>query len=228
MSDRPTDALLRELSEDLEPVQPIPRLRTVALLAVALSLVLAGINTLMTGWPFPFSAAGLPFGELSFVATLSGLGLAAAGALAAALAGAVPGRDVAARAGRVMAALGVALAVVGAICWALWAGRMEPAIPVDSCIGCASHAFMLALPPALVVGVFLGRALARRPLVLAAFAALGAVSLGAGLIHAACTDGGSLHVAVGHVGGPLALTLLLVGPLAWLARRGSGPRDRRA
>jgi len=113
--------------------------------------------------------------------------------------------------------------VLGAVWWALTAGRMEASLPVESCVGCASHALMFALPPALVVGVFLGRAPARHPFTLAAFAALGAVALGAGLIQASCIDGGSLHVAVGHVGAPLVLALLLVGPIAWLARRRAQP-----
>lgn len=222
MAERPTDALLRELADDLAPVKRIPRLRSVALVAIAGCGVMAGLNTWLTGWPLPFLAAGLPSRELSFLATLAGLALAAAGALTAALAGAVPGRSVAARAGRVTAAIGVALALVGAVWWALGAGAMEKTMPLASCVGCASHALLLALPPALIVGLFIGYTLARRPVALCAFAATGALALGAWVIHASCTDGGALHVAIGHVAGPLGLALMLALPLSWLARRRLG------
>jgi hypothetical protein len=222
LAERPTDALLRELADDLAPVRRIPRLRSVALAAIAGCGVMAGLNTWLTGWPLPFLAAGLPSRELSFVATLAGLALAAAGALTAALAGAVPGRGVAARAGRWTAAIGVALALVGAVWWALGAGAMEKTMPLASCVGCASHALLLAVAPALIVGLFIGHTLARRPLALCTFAATGAVALGAWLIHASCTDTGALHVALGHVAGPLGLGLMLALPLTWLARRRHG------
>lgn len=223
MSDRQTDTLLRELTDDLQPVRRIPRLRSVALLAVGGGVAAAAINTAITGWPFPFTTGRLPSGEGSFLMTLAGLVLAAGGALVAALAGAVPGRDVAARSGRLSAVVGVALAVGGATWWALITGAKEAVLPLGSCFGCASHALALALPPALVVGFFLGRALARRPLALSVFAAIGALALGAGFVHASCTDGGALHVALGHVVAPLVLAPFLAWPLSWLARRGAGP-----
>ena len=222
MAERPTDTLLSELTDGLVPVRQIPRLRSVALVALAACGVSAGLNTLLTGWPLPLVGSGLPSSELSFLLTLAGLPLASAGALTAALAGAVPGRDIAERAGRGMAGVGVALALGGGVWWALGAGAMETSMPIASCVGCASHALFLALPPALIVGLFLGYTMARRPLALSVFAATGAVALGAGVIHASCTDGGALHVAVGHVAGPLALGLLLALPLWWLARRRLG------
>lgn len=219
MSERPTDALLRELTGDLKPVRPIARLRSVGLIALVACAAMAGANALLTGWPLPFLGAGLPSREGSFLLTLGGLALAAAGALSAALAGAVPGRDVTARAGCFAAVAGVAVASGGAVWWLLTAGVMEPVLPLGSCIGCASHALMLALAPALVVGLFLGRALVRRPLALSAFAATGALMLGAWLVHASCRDGGALHVALGHVAAPLLLAAVLTLPLAWWARQ---------
>jgi len=48
------------------------------------------------------------------------------------------------------------------------------------------------------------------------------LALGAWVIHASCTDGGALHVAIGHVAGPLGLALMLALPLSWLARRRLG------
>jgi len=223
LSDRRTETLVRELTDDLQPVRRIPRLRTVALLVLAVGGAAAAANTAITGWPFPLVTARLPSGEGSFLMMLAGLALAAGGALVAALAGAVPGRDVAARSGRLSAVVGVALAVGGATWWALMTGAKEAVLPLSSCFGCASHALALALPPALVVGLFLGRALARRPLALSAFAATGVLALGAGFVHASCTDGGALHVALGHVVAPLVLAPLLAWPLSWLASRGAEP-----
>ncbi len=222
MTDRPTDALLRELTHDLEPVRRIPSLRSAALLALVSCAVAAGLHSAATDRPFPLLAAGLPWSEGSFLVTLGGLALASGGALAAALAGAVPGRDVASRAGRLTAAAGVTLAVGGAAWWLLVADAMETSFSLASCVGCASHALLLALPPALVVGLFLGHALARRPRTLSAFAAMGALALGACVTHASCTDGGALHVALSHVAAPLVLAMLLALPLSWWVRHRAG------
>ena len=62
---------------------------------------------------------------------------------------------------------------------------------------------------------------------LAGFAVLGAVTFGAWMVQASCTDGGALHVALGHVFAPLAMALVVMLPISWLARRSAEPGSDR-
>ena len=96
MTARSTQDLAQQLVRNLPPVKPIARLRVAASLVVALSVAAVVATGWMTGqWP--------RLGEAAFwsdpinVAVLLGLMVAAAGAVVAALASAVPGREPLAR-----------------------------------------------------------------------------------------------------------------------------------
>jgi hypothetical protein len=213
MSERRTESLLRELPRNLEPVRPMPRLRTLVVAAVAAFALTLAIDGLL-GHPLPLVAGGVAWADGGFLTLLAGLLLTAAGAILAALAGAVPGRERAAAAGWRVAVAGVAVAA-SAGCWALlgFAGADSEGA-LDLGFECAGRASLLGVVPALVLCVFLARAFERRPLLGAGAAAVGALALGAAAVHASCANGGVLHMLLGHWLTPFAAALLLAAPLS--------------
>ena len=115
------------------------------------------------------------------------------------------------------------MTVVGGA-WGIWAGATPgPAAPLVASLGCAVHATALGLAPGLLLGLFLGRVFAPRPLAQAVFAAGGAVALGSVVVHATCAAGGAVHMTAGHFAAPLLVSQLLALPLAWWIRRVAQP-----
>ncbi len=220
MGDRATEPLLRELVQGLAPVRRIPRLRTVVLGALALWLLMLGVQALLGG-PRPLTVPGGFWSDPRFLVVLVGLVLTAGGAMATAVAGAIPGRQAAQRVGRRLALLGALLASGGGL-WAV--GRAEllgPALPMTSSLQCMGRASALGVVPALFLCAFLARALERRPATGAAFASLGAFALGALAVHTSCTQDEPMHLLLGHSLTPFAAALLLALPLSWWVRRAS-------
>ena len=220
MGDRATEPLLRELVQGLAPVRRIPRPRTVVLGALALWLLMLGVQALLGG-PRPFSVPGGFWGDPPFLVVLAGLVLTAGGGMVAAVAGAIPGRERAQRVALRVALLGALLASGGGL-WAV--GRAElvgPALPMTSSLQCMGRASALGVVPALFLCAFLSRAFERRPGVGAAFASLGAFALGALAVHTSCSNHEPLHLLLGHSLTPFAAALLLALPLSWLVRRAS-------
>lgn len=217
MSERRTESLLNELPRDLEPVKPIPRLRTLVLVALAaFALALAADGLL--GHPLPVLADGVAWADPGFLAVLAGLLLTSAGAIVAALAAAVPGREQAARAGSGAAAAGFAVAAVAAV-WGVLQSGGEAGGGLFPGVQCASRASLLGVVPAIVLCAFLALACERRPLLGAGAAAVGALALGAAAVHASCVQGDALHVLLGHWLTPLAVALVLAAPLSLVVRR---------
>ncbi len=220
MADPASEPLLRGLVQDLAPVRRIPRPRTVVLGALALWLLVLGVQVLLGG-PRPLSAPLDFWSHPPFQVVLVGLVLTAGGAMTAAVVGAIPGRETARRASRRLALLGVLLASGGGL-WA--AGRAElvgPALPLASSLHCMGRASALGIVPAVFLCVFLARALERRPALGAALASLGAFALGALAVHTSCSHDEPLHLLLGHSLTPFAAALLLALPLSWLVRRAS-------
>jgi hypothetical protein len=147
------------------------------------------------------------------------MALTAAGALIAALAEAVPGRRGAVRAGGATALVGIGLAAAGSFSAVVAAGSAPSEIPVDRALACLGRSCVLGALPALIACVLLARACLRRPLLGAAVAAAGGISLGAVAVHASCAAREPLHVLLGHTLGPVAAALLLALPLTILVRR---------
>ena len=220
MGDRATEPLLRELVQGLAPVRRIPRLRTVVLGALALWLLMLGVQALLGG-PRPLTVPGGFWSDPRFIGVLAGLLLTAGGAMATAVAGAIPGHEAVQRVGRRLALLGALLASGGGL-WAV--GRAEllgPALPMTSSLQCMGRASALGVVPAVFLCAFLARAFERRPAVGAAFASLGAFALGALAVHTSCSNDEPLHLLLGHSLTPFAAALLLAFPLSWLVRRAS-------
>ncbi len=211
MSSRATETLLRELARELEPVQPIPKLRSTLIAVVSLWLIAVLVDA-WTGGPPPAIAGR----NLAFVGVLLGLISASAGATLAALAGAVPGRGDEAKWGRALAVAGLVLAA-GVSLWAV--AQVEAAasgVPWATNLACIRRATVLGILPALLVCAFLARAWARKPLVAAGLAATGCVALGSVAVHLSCPAGAGLHVLLGHAFAPLVTTAILALPLAGL------------
>jgi hypothetical protein len=213
-----SEQLIHELARDVPPVRRLPRLRTVVAVVLAGWALAVG---LMWGPARPLSevVAGAAWGDARFVTVLAGLLLVAAGALLAALAGAVPGRERTAATAAGAAGAGLVVAVAGGL-WAV-SRAASPAPPGElaAAVVCMSHACALALLPVLAASLFLARGWVRRPPLSAGLAVMGTVALGGLVIHVGCRSGGALHVLLGHSLAPLLLGFVLAFPVGWLIRR---------
>ncbi len=220
MTGRSTEDLVQQLVGNLSPIKPIARLRVAASLVVALSVAAVVATGWMTGeWP--------RFGEAAFwsdpitVAVLFGLTVAAAGAVVAALASAVPGREPLVRVGRISAGAAVVW-LIGCGLWAVAGGESESAASLFSgSASCLAHALVLAIPAALAASFYLSRGAPQHRLFASGVAAAGAAGLGAVAVHATCSVAGGFHLLLGHCLTPVIAGLLFALPLAGLIRRWS-------
>jgi hypothetical protein len=220
MTGRSTEDLVQQLVQNLPPVKPIARLRVAAAGVVALWVAAVVAMGWMTGaWP--------RFGESAYwsdpitVAALFGLTVVAAGAVVAALASAVPGREPLARVGRISAG-SAAVWLIGCGLWAVAGGENEFAASLlAGSASCFAHALLLAMPAALAASFYLSRGAPQRRLIASGAAAAGAAGLGAVAVHATCSAVGSFHLLLGHCLTPIAAGLLFALPLAGLVRRWS-------
>jgi hypothetical protein len=220
MTGRSTEDLVQQLVQDLPPVKPIARLRVAATGVVALSVAAVVAMGWMTGaWP--------RFGEVAFwsepitAAVLFGLSVVAAGAVVAALASAVPGREPLARVGQISAGTAVVW-LIGCGLWAVAGGESESTASLFSgSASCLAHALVLAIPAALAASFYLSRGAPRHRLIASGIAAAGAAALGGVAVHATCSVAGSHHLLLGHCLTPVIAGLLFALPLAGLIRRWS-------
>lgn len=224
MAERPTESLLDELTGALTPVTPVAPLRRTLAWVVG-SLAAAVALSAFLGFPVPGRAAGIPWSSAGFVALFAGLVAVAAGGLLAGLAGAVPGRDALAQAGVRLAAGGGLVLVLAAGWLALEPGALSPQVPLVATLLCLARAAALSLLPALVAGVAVARAFDLRVRGGAVWTVIGAIALGAAVVHASCAATGLPHVLLGHIVEPV-LAALVVGTLVAPLLRAKGARSR--
>jgi len=211
-----SEQLVEELARGVAPVSPLPRLRTVLLAVLGVwAVAFAAMLLLGSGAAIPDGAVS--HGDLRFLAIGIGVGVFAVGAMLRALAGAVPGREAAARAGARVAATGLGLLVLACV-WVLVAGLEGGDLDLGGSLMCMGHAVMLALLPMIGMSLFLVRAYARRPLLAAVFAATGAIALGVLAVHVSCHAGGWLHILLGHAFAPFAVGCVLAVPIGFVLR----------
>ena len=130
---RPED-LIRELARDLEPVEPIPRLRTVMAGAIALWFAATAVGLAALG--LRPDLVETTFGVHGVLGVLIGLGLAGFGSVAAVCAMGVPGRELLARSALCVSMLGMVIAVgVGALLLAT-SSVTETGVPFTGDLGC--------------------------------------------------------------------------------------------
>jgi hypothetical protein len=203
--------LIRELARDLEPVEPIPRLRTVMAGVIALWFAATAVGLAVLGLRSDLVAT--TFGVHGVLGVLIGLGLAGFGSVAAACAMGIPGRELLARGALCVSMSGVVLAVgIGALLVAT-SSAVETGVPVTGDLGCLAVALLTGLPPAVAVIWFAGRSEPLRPVPLALVAAAGAAALGGITAYATCTHCDLRHLMVAHALAPAFGALLLTLPL---------------
>ena len=156
---------------------------------------------------------------------LLGLALFAGGALFAALASVVPGRDRVAGVSRAVASLGVAWVV--ALCLFRIAGDSVGPLSglLAGSLDCAIYAVAIGIPSLWIAASFLSRGVAANPRI-ASGALAGATGLGAFAVHAACPDTGGYHVLLSHGLTPMLAAGLFALPLAALIARVSRAKSR--
>ncbi|HVN40028.1 MAG TPA: NrsF family protein [Myxococcota bacterium] len=213
MSARTAEDRIRELARDLAPVRPIPPLRWVLGAAVVLGSAAPFAAHWLLGSP-GFRSGSSAVSSLPYLATFAGLWLLALGALVAALAWCVPGRESAARRGVGVAASGAAVAVVGGL-WGIVAGDGPVAgASLADCLPCIGRALALGTAPVLLACAFIVYAAVRRPGSGTALALAGGVALGAVAVHVTCPSDSPMHWLLAHTLAPVVAVLLLTGPLA--------------
>ncbi len=217
MTARTAEEQIRELARGLAPVRPIPPLRSALAAAVALGLVALAAQWLLGGPGL--RAGGAVASSLPYLATLAGLALVAFGAIGAALAAAVPGREVSARLGALVAAFGLVLAIAGGLWGIAHGGAPAAGEDLRACLSCIGRALTLGAAPALLACAFIVYAAVRRPGLGTALAIAGGVALGAAAVHATCPSDSPLHWIVAHTLAPIAAVIVLTAPLAALLAR---------
>lgn len=217
MSEPSTDALIRELAEDLRPVRPIPPLRWMVggVLVVWAAVAVVGVALRgMAGDLLPFSGP-----RAVGAAVFAGLGLTGIGGVVAALALAVPGRERLGRGGLVAALVGLALAAGFATLLTLESLGPTGTAPAGSDFSCLGVGLAVGFLPALVAVLLAGRAAPHRPLVIVLAAAAGTAALGAVTAQASCPYLDPRHLMLGHLLAPAAAAVLLALPLLVALRR---------
>ncbi len=219
MTARTAEEKIRELARDLAPVRPIPPLRAALAAAVALGLVALAAQWLLGGPGLRAGGVGTWWLTPPYLATFAGLALVALGAIGAALAGAIPGREVSSRLGARVAAFGLVLAIAGGL-WGIAHGDVPAAgEDLSACLSCIGRAFTLGAAPTLLACAFIVYAAVRRPGLGTTLALAGGVALGAAAVHVTCPSDSPLHWIVAHTLAPIAAVMVPTAPLAALLAR---------
>jgi hypothetical protein len=226
MRDRSTTALIHELSSELEPVRPIPRLREVAAAFTGLWLVNAAFAAWLRG-PRPDLMNVFLHGP-GYTVVMFGLCLVAIGGVMAGLAFAVPGREGVWRSGLMVLAAGGALGVIPGALLAIY----DPLPGTHPCelgtdLRCLTFTVVRAVFPCVALVAFLRRSNPERPSFGLAAMLIGSLAGAAMLSHLVCGESMPRHVVLTHALGPVAVGAALAAPLALADRFGSGRLGRR-
>ena len=217
----PTENWIDRLSSDLRAVTRIPRLRV----AFAWIVGSAAAGVALALWIESAAGSGPLKSDLRPVDVAGAAAhlVFAAGALAFALAGCVPGRDRALRGGAWAGIAGAALTALAGV-WLLASGApgsAEPGLAAGAAL-CTLGALWPALWPALGLAWFAARGAPHRP---GRFLLAGAVAvLGFGTLpgHLVCPESAALHTLLGHLLAPVSGGLLIFG-ITWLLFRPALP-----
>ncbi len=206
-----TDGLIDRLVAGLEPTTRLPRLRWVATGMLLMGGAMVALKLTLSGLRLDVRMLSV---TPSYAAVLAGLALIAAGGLASALGASIPGRQSLRLCG-IGALVGGAAALAGAaVGLALEMGPLGGLTlqGLGAGLTCLGNASLMAVAPALALGVFVLRAAPHRPLLALSAAAGGAAGIGASGVHLSCPSNDALHVLAFH-----ALAPVVGGALLWLA-----------
>jgi hypothetical protein len=209
--------LIRELARDLDPVQPIPRIRTVMAGVTALWFAVAGIGLTVLGLRPDLAEATI--GVRGVAAVFAGLGLAGFGGVAAALAMGVPGREVLVRGALFLAIFGIMVAAAVATLLFAMNPVADTRVSLTGDLACLTVAMLVGLLPAVGVVWFAARAAPFRPVIVVLAAAAGTAALGAIAAQASCPHSEMRHLLVAHALAPAVGVLLLSLPLLAAMKR---------
>jgi hypothetical protein len=134
----------------------------------------------------------------------------------------VPGREDEARLALRSGLAGLVLACAGGVWVTLDAGPATAELALGDSVSCLVRASLLGLAPAIIAWAFLSRTGTRRPYAGVAASALGAVALGAILVHATCRAEDLLHMLLGHSLAPLWVALAVTLPLGFAISKKRG------
>lgn len=199
-----TNQLIQRLSADLAPVEILPSLPRIAAVGVALALAVAIAASLLAIALGAYgSVPSRPGAWLAF----SAHAVLAAGALAAALGGCVPGRASLERAGVWIAAAGLAgtAAMVGGISAA---SPVHAVADLSHGFTCLGLTLLPALVPAYFITRFISRGVPRRPRWSAVLGITAVTALVALPGHVACGISDPVHAMFSHLLAPLIGGLL--------------------
>ena len=216
MNEESTTELIRELSQDLDAVRPVPSLRRALGLGVVawLALVTAALAVIGVQSALWENVATRP----NFAALLVGLGVAALAATLATAASSVPGRDTAARAGLAIAV--TALLLAGGLCLvSLTALGFDDATPAGANAMCLRRAAGLSVVAAVPLVAFSVRGWVARPWIGAVASLVGAGAVASLTVHLSCSLAEPSHLLIGHASAPLLAALLAAPFVAWLLKR---------
>lgn len=211
-----TQQLIQRLSEDLQPVRPLPRLRSGFAIVLTVWATLLGLVWLGSG---EVAGLGSVLRDRIYGASFAGLLVAALGGTASALASGVPGRERVEWVGLVAAASGLLCAAGVCLIGMETLVRESPGGPPGLDAMCFRHAVLSTFLPAGVILSFMVRGWTSRPVRAALIALLGSGALGAALVHLNCGFLLPEHVLIGHLSVPVVLAALGAYPLAIILRR---------
>lgn len=210
----PTERLISSLGDDLVPVRPLPRLRTVCAVVFVIAVALiafvsvSGVGRIATQ-ALSSSSLYLACGVALIVAGVAGT--------ISALAAGVPGRERLGDGATLLTALAL---VAGAAACGFAIGLHSTASPPGLDGECFRSATVLSVFPAGVILGFLLRGWIARPLLAAGIALLAAGALGSMIVHLHCGFLDPRHLLLGHLSVPVVWALVGLYPVFVLTRRG--------
>ncbi len=215
MSDS-TERLISSLAEELEPVRPLPRLRSAFAIVLAVWATFLAVMLMSDG-----GAAGAMSGlrDSIYLASFLGLIVAALGGTVSALAAGIPGRERLEVAGLGLSLAGLVAAAIACLVGLRASGLDAPVAPPGLHGMCFRNAALSSLLPAGVILSFLVRGWSAHPVRAAIVAWVASGALGTLVVHLSCGFIGPRHVLMGHLSVPLVLAGLGLYPLALLLRR---------
>jgi hypothetical protein len=210
----PTERLISSLGDDLRPVHPLPRLRTV--FAIVLGIAVASIAFVSLSGAGRIATQALSGSSLYLACGVALIVAGCAGTISALAAG-VPGRERLGEAATLAAALAL---LAGAAACGFAMGLQASSSPPGLDVQCFSVGTVLSVFPAGVILGFLLRGWIARPLRAALIALLAAGALGSMVVHLHCGFVAPRHLLLGHLSVPVVWALVGLYPVFVLTRRG--------
>lgn len=211
-----TERLISSLTADLEPVRPLPRLRSAFASVLAVSVAILGL-ALLGNQSSPGFASMLS--DRIYLTSFISLLIAAFAGTTSALASAVPGRHRLELGGILVAWLGLASAALACLIGMRALGLDASASPAGLDAMCFRRAWLYLLLPAAAILSFVVRGWAAHPVRAASVALLGSGAIGAWIVHTSCGFLAPQHLLIGHLSVPIVLLLVGLCPVSLILRR---------